>query len=51
MRPIFWWREQQVYAGVDFAPEIRHPKTWGRPRRFEDGMQTDWMMKALEDHY
>jgi hypothetical protein len=50
-RPIFWWREQQLYSGIFPEEDIKHPVGWGRPRRFEESFQTDWMMESLRDHY
>ena len=46
-RPLFWWREQQLYAGIDFSTPIKHPSDWGKPRRYENGLQLDWMAQAL----
>ena len=46
-RPLFWWREQQLYAGIDFSPPIKHPSDWGKPRRYENGFELDWMAQAL----
>ena len=50
-RPLFWWREQQLYADITNDPPIRHPQDWGQPRRYEHGWSLDWMMKAYKDHY
>ena len=50
-RPIFWWREQQLYQDIDFSTPVKHPGDWGKPRRFEHGFCTDWMAQALSDYY
>jgi hypothetical protein len=49
-RPLFWWREQQLYAHVDLSQPVVHPSDWGRPRRFENGLEPSWMMQALSKY-
>jgi len=50
-RPLFWWREQQLFADIDFSCPVKHPGDWGKPRRFEHGFNLDWMTQALKNHY
>ena len=49
-RPIFWWREQQLYASIDLSTPVKHAHDWGQPRRFENGLATGWVMEALKKY-
>ena len=40
-RPLEWWRTQQIYNLTSYQT-IFHPLGWGKPRRWEDGLPTQW---------